>query len=100
MNAPHPKSPTGCYWRGNVLWAQAQIRGQRYNWTLSTDDPKIAVERREARLKGLREPADIQDAKRRIRAGKRLTEDQIAFVTTAIDEALKPRGRLGVDRHA
>jgi hypothetical protein len=93
MSAPR-KAPFGCYWRGNVLWASAKIRGQRYAWTLRTDDPAIAVERRAARLKGLREPPEIEDAKRRIRAGERLTKAQVAFVLAAIDLALRrPAGR-------
>ncbi len=37
-----PKAPPGTYWRNNVLWGQAKIKGQLYRWTLHTDDPKIA----------------------------------------------------------
>jgi hypothetical protein len=83
-----PKAPLGCYWRGNVLWAQAKIRGHRHAWTLGTSDPALAAERREARLKGLREPAEVEDAKERLRAGRKLTAGQLAFVMAAIDRAL------------
>ena len=90
MSAPaaHPKAPLGCYWRGNVLWAAAKVRGTRHAWTLRTADPAIAAERRAARLKGLRDPAGAEDAKRRLRAGQKLTTGQIAFVIAAIDAAL------------
>jgi|HubBroStandDraft_6_1064221.scaffolds.fasta_scaffold852241_3 hypothetical protein len=91
--APHPKAPLGCYWRGNVLWAAAKVKGKRYQWALRTDDPAIAVERRNARLKGLRDPAGAEDAKRRLRAGQKLTTEQTAFVLAAIDLALKHRRR-------
>src|SRR5580704_6572310 len=72
MAAAHPKAPLGCYWRGNVLWAAAKVRGKRHAWTLRTSDPAIAAERREARLKGLRDPAGAEDAKRRLRAGLKM----------------------------
>lgn len=42
----HPKAPAGCYWRGNVLWAQQTVNGERQCWSLETDDPAVAVERR------------------------------------------------------
>ena len=90
-HAAHPKAPLGCYWRGNVLWAAAKVRGKRHAWTLRTSDPAIAAERREARLKGLRDPAGAEDAKRRLRAGQKLTTGQIAFVIAAIDLALARR---------
>ena len=40
-----PKAPPGCYWRGNVLWGQFQVKGQQFRITLRTDDPKIALRR-------------------------------------------------------
>lgn len=43
-----PKAPAGCYWRGNTLWGEAQIKGRQCRWSLHTDNPKIARERREA----------------------------------------------------
>ena len=88
-----PRPPRGCYWRGNVLWGAASVYGKRYAWTLSTDDPKLASERREARVKTLRDPSGAEDAKRRLRAGERLTKDQIAFVVTAIDFTLQRGAR-------
>jgi hypothetical protein len=36
----------GCYWRGDVLWACAKVRGKRTRWSLETDDPKVAAQRR------------------------------------------------------
>jgi hypothetical protein len=98
MTAPatHPKAPLGCYWRGNVLWAAAKVKGRRHAWTLRTADPAIAIERREARLKGLRDPAGAEDAKERLRAGRKLTAGQIAFVLAAIDLAMASRLGAGV----
>jgi integrase/recombinase XerD len=48
MPAKRPKAPPGCYWRSNTLWACAKVRGRRIRWSLQTDDPKIAKERRQA----------------------------------------------------
>lgn len=48
MPAKRPKAPPGCYWRGATLWARVKVRGQRSRWSLQTDDPKIATERRKA----------------------------------------------------
>jgi integrase/recombinase XerD len=42
------KAPAGCYWRDTVLWAQVKIKGRRIRWSLDTDDPKLARQRREA----------------------------------------------------
>jgi integrase/recombinase XerD len=42
------KAPPGCFWRGNTLWGQAMVRGRRKQWSLDTDDPKIAKARRSA----------------------------------------------------
>jgi hypothetical protein len=98
MTAPRPKAPVGCYWRGNVLWAATKIKGKRFAWTLRTSDPAIATARRNARLKGLRDPASAEDAKSRLRAGRKLTSGQIAFVIAAIDLALARRlGAGGAD---
>jgi integrase/recombinase XerD len=41
-------SPTGCYWRNGTLWGRAKINGVERRWSLHTDDPKIARERRKA----------------------------------------------------
>lgn len=41
-------APTGCYWRSGVLWGRAKIKGVERRWSLHTDDPKIARERRKA----------------------------------------------------
>jgi integrase/recombinase XerD len=38
-------APTGCYWRGNTLWACVEIRGRRIRWSLQTDDAKLATGR-------------------------------------------------------
>src|SRR5262245_41167160 len=51
------KAPTGCFWRGNTLWGQAMVRGVRKQWSLETDDPKIAKARRDAGKK--RAVADV-----------------------------------------
>jgi integrase/recombinase XerD len=39
------KPPHGCYWRGDTLWGKKIVRGERYRWSLRTDDPKIAKQR-------------------------------------------------------
>jgi integrase/recombinase XerD len=41
-------APTGCYWRNGVLWGRAKIKGVERRWSLHTDNPKIAGERRKA----------------------------------------------------
>lgn len=42
------RAPPGCYWEGKVLWGRAMVAAHRYRWSLHTDDPKTARERREA----------------------------------------------------
>jgi hypothetical protein len=44
-----PKAPRGCYWRGAVLWAETKVKGQRFRWSLHTDDPAVAIARRKAK---------------------------------------------------
>ncbi len=41
-------APKGCYWRNGVLWGRAKVKGVERRWSLHTDDPKIARERRKA----------------------------------------------------
>ena len=43
-----PKAPPGCYWRGNILWGQFQVKGKQFRITLRTDKPSLAVKRRNA----------------------------------------------------
>jgi integrase/recombinase XerD len=63
MSIKRPKAPAGCYWRGDTLWACAKVRGRRIRWSLSTDDSKIAAQRRKAGKD--RAVADVHgDAKR------------------------------------
>jgi integrase/recombinase XerD len=63
MPGKRPKAPAGCFWRGATLWARVKVRGQRIRWSLQTDDPKIAAERRKAGKD--RAVADVHgDAKR------------------------------------
>jgi integrase/recombinase XerD len=42
------KAPAGCYWRGNTLWGQCQVKRQQFRYTLRTDDPVIAAKRQKA----------------------------------------------------
>jgi hypothetical protein len=84
-----PKAPTGCYWRGNVLWGRAKVHRRTFAWSLHTDDPQVATLRREARARTLRNPPDAEDAKRRILAGETLTAKQTDLVLTAIDLAVE-----------
>ena len=40
------KAPPGTYWRGEVLWGRIRLTGKpAYQWSLGTDDPKIAARR-------------------------------------------------------
>jgi integrase/recombinase XerD len=41
-----PKAPKGCYWREGTLWGRIQAGGRDYRWSLRTDDPKVARDRR------------------------------------------------------
>jgi integrase/recombinase XerD len=42
-----PKAPKGCYWRDGVLYGRIQVTGgPDIRWSLRTDDPKIAADRR------------------------------------------------------
>lgn len=41
-------APSGCYWRSGVLWGRTKIKGIERRWSLHTDDPKVARERRKA----------------------------------------------------
>lgn len=41
-----PKAPKGCYWREGTLWGRIQTGGGDIRWSLRTDNPKIASERR------------------------------------------------------
>jgi integrase/recombinase XerD len=43
---PKRKAPAGTFWRGDVLWGRAQVRGQDIKWSLRTDDPAVAKRRR------------------------------------------------------
>jgi integrase/recombinase XerD len=43
-----PKAPKGCYWRDGVLYGRIQLPGGGdHRWSLQTDNPKVAGERRE-----------------------------------------------------
>jgi integrase/recombinase XerD len=46
--AARRKAPAGCYWRGNTIWGRTVINGRENRWSLQTDNPKIAAERRKA----------------------------------------------------
>ena len=48
MRSKHPKAPAGCYWRGNTLWGRTRIKGRLVGWSLHTDNPQLAAERRKA----------------------------------------------------
>jgi integrase/recombinase XerD len=48
-----PKAPRGCYWRGATLYARVTIGGEDVRWSLQTDDPGVARERRAAGKKKL-----------------------------------------------
>ncbi len=46
MTGRRRKAPPGCYWRGVTLWGRALVNGKDYRWSLKTDDPRVASERR------------------------------------------------------
>jgi integrase/recombinase XerD len=48
MGGKHPKAPAGCFWRGDTLHGRTRIKGRLVTWSLHTDNPKIAAERRKA----------------------------------------------------
>jgi integrase/recombinase XerD len=41
------RAPPGTYWRGQTLWARAQVAGREYRGSLDTDDPRVAAKRRQ-----------------------------------------------------
>jgi integrase/recombinase XerD len=43
---PKCKAPKGCYWRDGILYGRIQTGGQNIRWSLRTDDPKVAAQRR------------------------------------------------------
>jgi integrase/recombinase XerD len=45
--AKQPKAPKGCYWREGTLWGRLQTGGRDHRWSLRTDDPKVARQRRQ-----------------------------------------------------
>jgi integrase/recombinase XerD len=48
MGGKHPKAPSGCFWRGDTLYGRTRIKGRLIVWSLHTDNPKLAAERRKA----------------------------------------------------
>jgi integrase/recombinase XerD len=45
--AKKPRAPRGCFWRGSCLWGRVKVRGRDIKWSLHTDNPAIARQRRE-----------------------------------------------------
>jgi hypothetical protein len=48
MAKQQAKAPPGCYWRGGVLWGRQRLLGKLRRWSLATDNPAIAADRRRA----------------------------------------------------
>jgi integrase/recombinase XerD len=48
MGGKYQKAPAGCFWRGNTLYGRTRIKGRLVVWSLHTDNPKIAADRRKA----------------------------------------------------
>jgi integrase/recombinase XerD len=48
MSAAKPRAPAGCFWRGDTLWGRTRIKGRLVRWSLNTDNPAVAKERRKA----------------------------------------------------
>ena len=48
MPTSRPKAPPGTFWRGATLHARTRVNGKLITWSLQTDNPKLAAQRREA----------------------------------------------------
>lgn len=48
MPASRPKAPPGTFWRGDTLYGRTRIAGRLVKWSLETDNPRIAAQRRKA----------------------------------------------------
>lgn len=46
MSKRRPKAPPGTFWRGDTLYGRTRIKGRLIKWSLETDNPKLAAERR------------------------------------------------------
>jgi integrase/recombinase XerD len=66
MSRKQSKAPSGCFWRGSTLHGRARIKGRLVTWSLRTDDPKLAAERRKAGKDRVIAEARYGDAKRTV----------------------------------
>lgn len=48
MSKSGRKAPAGTFWRGNTLHGRSRVAGKLLTWSLETDNPKLAAERRKA----------------------------------------------------
>jgi integrase/recombinase XerD len=48
MPKSSPKAPPGTFWRGDTLYGRTRVNGRLIKWSLQTDNPKLAAERRKA----------------------------------------------------
>lgn len=76
------KAPEGCFWRNGTLYGRIQTGGQDLKWSLRTDNPKIAAQRRKAE-------------RNRVVAAQRYGDHRRTFA-----EAMEAWGRFIVDNVA
>ena len=46
--AKKPRAPRGSFWRGDSLWGRVKVRRRDIKWSLHTDNPALARQRRQA----------------------------------------------------
>jgi integrase/recombinase XerD len=46
MPTQRPEAPPGCFWVGDTLYGRTRVAGRLYRWSLDTNDPKVAADRR------------------------------------------------------
>jgi integrase/recombinase XerD len=61
--AGRPKAPRGCYWRGTTLYGRVTLGSEDIRWSLETDDPAVARQRRQAGKAKLVAAARFGDAR-------------------------------------
>jgi hypothetical protein len=55
QSPPADKAPSGCFWRGGMLYGRARIAGKLYRQSMETVDPMVARERRKAWARKLKD---------------------------------------------
>ena len=87
---PKREAPSGCYWRGEVLWGRIKVKGDEYRWSLRTRDAATAKRRRASRRQELEAGAHY---------GERRTTYDAAFVAWS-EHVLAQLGPTRAKRYA